>query len=287
MDKKLIIRLNYLKNNSSSANQIIAEYLLENIENIENFTLNSLSESTNTSYATVCRFFKSLGLDGFKNFKKKITNCKTDYSRFLETENPIFDSLSDLTPKIISQKIHSFYSSVISCARPDTKMLEKAIELLSESNITYCVGLGTSAVSAHYASIKLFRLNMSCSYDTDMIIAKMKVSLLTSDSTVLIISSSGRTKSILEIAEAAKIAGAKIVSICDFYNSPLAKLSDISLCTTLRESGRYVDVDFPLIHEQITIIDILYFSLSQLKGINAFEKTKRAVTNDKVMHYNV
>lgn len=284
MVKEILVRLNYLRNNSSNSNRTISQFLLDNIENINHYTLNSIAENTNTGYATVCRFFKSLGLNGFKDFKKRMINDKTDYNRLIENDNSIFDSLSDMTPEIISQKIHSFYSSVISSSHLNARILEKSVNLLSQSDITYCVGLGTSAVSAHYATIKLFRLNMSCSYDTDMIIAKMKVALLTPESTVLVISSSGRTKSILEIARIAKNIGANVISICDFYNSPLAEISDACLCTTIRESSRHIDVDFPLIQEQITIIDILYFSLSQLKGRNAFKRTKSAITNDKVKH---
>lgn len=282
MVKEILIRLNYLKTNSSTSNRKIADYLLKNMDNINQLTLNSLSENTNSSYATVCRFFKQLGVDGFKDFKTKMINDKTDYSNLLETDNPILDLSSDLSPEIISQRIHDFYSSVIATSHLDVAALEKAIELLANSDITYCVGLGTSSVSVHYASIKMFRLNMSCSYDTDMIITKMKASLLTPNSVMLVISSSGRTKSILEIVNVAKSVGAKVISICDFYNSPLTNISDVSLCTTIRESNKYVDIDFPLIHEQITIIDVLYTCLSQLKGRNAFEKTKKAVTNDKI-----
>lgn len=282
MVKDLLIRLNYLKNNSSSANRRISAYLLENAEDLNRHTLTSLSEATDTSYATVCRFFKRLGLDGIKDFKAKMRQDKTDYSQLIETDDPVFDAFSDLTPEIISQKLHGFYSSVIATSRLDIGALEKATELLAESDITYCVGLGTSSVSAHYASIKMFRLNMACSYDTDMIVAKMKASLLTPKSVLFIISSSGRTKSILEIANIAKSAGAKVLSICDFYHSPIAHISDVSLCTTLRESSKYIDIDFPLIQEQITVIDILYACLSQRKGRKAFERTKRVVTNDKV-----
>lgn len=282
MVKEIIMRLNYLKTNSSSANCKISRYILENIDNINRFTISSLAENTNSSYATICRFFKLLGVDGFKDFKKKMINDKTDYSQLIETDNPILDLSIDLTPEIISQRIHDFYSSVISTSHLDAAALEKAIDLLASSDITYCVGLGTSSVSVHYASMKMFRLNMSCAYDTDIIIAKMKASLLTPNSTMLVISSSGRTKSILDIVNTAKSVGAKVISICDFYNSPLANISDVSLCTTIRESNKYVDIDFPLIHEQITIIDVLYTCLSQLKGRNAFEKTKKAVTSDKI-----
>lgn len=284
MVKGILIRLNYLKKSSSNANRIIAEYLIKNLDDIDHYTLNTLAEDTNTGYATVCRFFKALGLSGFKEFKAIMINDKTDYNELMETNDPVFDALQDLTPEIISQKLHGFYSSVISTTRIDADALERAVDLLKKSDITYCVGLGTSAVSAHYASVKLFRLNMSCSYDTDMIIAKMKASLLTPDSVVLVISSSGRTKSVLDVAATAKSVGAKVISICDFYNSPIAGISDVSLCTTIRESGKYIDMDFPLIQEQITIIDVLYVSLSQLKGQNAFERTKRAVMGDKVKH---
>jgi len=44
---------------------------------------------------------------------------------------------------------------------------------------------------------------------------------------VVAISGSGRTKLILTAAEAAKEAGAKLISITSYFDSPLAKISDV------------------------------------------------------------
>ena len=147
------------------------------------------------------------------------------------------------------------------------------------------IGLGTSAVTAHYAQIKFSRVKPSCTYDTDIILSKMRVTQLGQNGVLFAISSSGRTKSILEISEIARKNGVTVISICDYLGAPLANISKVCLCTTVRESSKYIDVDFPLIQGQLTIIDIIYaflyhknFSLSS----ETFQKTKNVLADAKV-----
>lgn len=131
----------------------------------------------------------------------------------------------------------------------------------------------------------MFRLKLNCSFDTDIIISKMKASVMKKDDVLFVISSSGRTKPIVETAKIAKQNGASIITLCDFLQSPLSEISDINICTTIRNSNKYLDMDFPLIQGQITIIDILYSCIYNQSKISSMmvDKTTYAVENDKIL----
>ena len=114
----------------------------------------------------------------------------------------------------------------------------------------------------------------------------MKASVMRKSDVLFVISSSGRTKSIIETAKIAKQNGVTVITLCDYLQSPLAEISDINICTTVRDSNKYLDMDFPLIQGQITIIDIIYSCMYNQKKVSAavrVDKTANAVKEDKIL----
>ncbi|MCQ2385473.1 MAG: MurR/RpiR family transcriptional regulator [Clostridia bacterium] len=284
-----IVQLNVMREKSDKANGKIASYILSGLDSFDRMTISSLAEATETSYATVCRFLKDLGVSGFKEFKR-ILQAERESHRKIELD---FDSYSGVWPQStsyeqIAKEVCDFSASVVSGC-PDTlnnHILRGAAGAIRQAGQIYFVGLGASAITAQYAYTKIFRLNPSCSFDRDTIIAKMKATLLQKGDLLFAVSSSGRTKSVLEIAQKAKRNGATVLSVTDFADSPLSALADISICTTLRNSNKYLDTDFPLIHGQITMIDVLYSCVchsSQGASAAKLQKTKEAVNEDKLL----
>ena len=280
-------RLDSIRKNSTGADGKIAEFILGNISKMHSFTVQSLAEETGTSYATVCRFLKKLGTTGFKDFKRILAEelRETDTT---DPESLEFNIESDrfVTFDQISKKICDFSSGIItSCYKIlEQETIERIITLMKNAEHIQFIGLGTSAVTAQYAYTKFFRLKHTCSFDTDVIVAKMKASQLKSKNVLFAISSSGRTQGILDVCDLARENGASVISICDFVNSPLANRSDISICTTVRESNKYIDIDFPLIQGQITIVDVIYAYLyHRMPEYSSYRlrKTRDAVRRDK------
>ena len=283
-----LVRLDSIQKNARGADRKLAEYILSHTDTVTRLTVQTLAEKTETSYATVCRFFRKLGADGFREFKKSITEELAQNQSFTVIP-PEFDIDSHRSVSFdeIGRRICDYSSSIVGNCHKFLKdsRVEDVVTLLGNADHIHFIGLGTSAVTAQYAHTKFFRLKPGCSFDTDIILSKMKAAQLGRGNVLFAISSSGRTKSILEIARVAHDHNATVISVCDFVDSPLANLSDISICTTVRESNKYIDTDFPLIQGQITIIDILYACLYHRTPNAAsanFQKTKKAVDADKL-----
>lgn len=281
-------RLHTVEESSDTSDGIIASYIIKHIKTISTYSISSLAENTNTSYATVCRFLKKIGLSGMKELKSLAISLQSHEESTFETTsfNYSYEDYQNNSFDIITKKICEFSAAVTgNCSKILTaNKLEKITDAILNANSIHFIGLGTSAVTAQYGYTKFFRLNTSCFFDADIIISKMKISLMGKKDLVFAISSSGRTKSILEIAKLAKESNTTVISLCDFSDSPLSNVSDISIATTIRESNRFIDTDFPLIQAQITIIDILYacaYSQSHFATHN-FNKTKKSVDIDKI-----
>ena len=280
-----LVQMDALRGRTGTADGMIAAYLLAHPEQIDRLTVWELAEKTHTSYASVCRFFKKLGLSGFREFKKlfpatRQVQAAGDLAFSIESDVPV-------TFSEISERVCEYTASVVSSLprRLRESEIERVIEQMKKAEQIHFFGLGTSAVTAQYAYTKFFRLKNVCSFEKDIILAKMKVAQMGEGSILLAISSSGRTKSVLEIARIAQQNKATVIAICDFENSPLSAMADISICTTVRDSNKYIDTDFPHIQGQITIVDILYaymYNKTPAFSSRKIKETKAAVTPDKV-----
>lgn len=280
-----LVRLEDVRTKSHGSDSVLAEFILSNRKEVLGMTISELAEATFTGYATVCRFFKRLGLGGFKEFKKIFSE------EIKGNDEASFDLSVDFGEAMpyseINRRICDYSASIVSnCGNLiGDEALKNAVKAIEKAAHIQFVGVGTSAVTAQYAYTKFFRVKPSCSFDSDVIITKMRTAKMDEKGLLFAISSSGRTKNIIETARIARKHGATVISICDFVDSPLAHLSDISICTTVRDSNKYIDLDFPLIQGQITLIDILYACVYNAISNDAsknFQLTHEAVNEDKL-----
>lgn len=84
------------------------------------------------------------------------------------------------------------------------------------------MGAGRSGLVGRAFAMRLLHLGFN-SY----VLGETIVPAIGKNDIVVAISGSGRTKLILTAAEAAKEAGAKLISITSYFDSPLAKISDV------------------------------------------------------------
>ncbi len=261
MNNLYIAKLNQLKESKKSTKSRLAAFMISNMEKISSFTISSIAEETETSYATVCRFVQEMGFSGYKEFKKAASESSKGENQsnlvllenFLDfTQNDNFESISKRISDFAADVTCNSFKAI---SGKDARFLH---DVFKNAKHIHFFGLGTSSVSAYYAYIKFFRLKSCCSYSSDIVISKMSSSLLEKGDLLFLFSSSGRTKAVIEAAKIAKTKGVTVVAISDFINTPLCRWADINICTTVRDTNKFLDTDFPLIQGQITIIDILY-----------------------------
>lgn len=280
-----LMQMDAIRKKSKGADAAIADFLLSHPNATEGMTLQGLADATHTCYATVCRFFKKLGLSGFREFRKLYIGEGGEPTERLP--DPEVTGNTALGLEQIAARIADYATGVIDALPRFLKKqdIARASELIRRAQQVHFVGLGTSAVTARYAYTKFFRLKPSCTCESDTILSKMRAAQMKPGDILFAISSSGRTKSILEIARLAKSSGAAVITLSDFENSPLSAMADIPLCTTVRDANKYIDTDFPLIQGQITVVDILYaymYNQDPHPSSKKIRETKEAVTADKL-----
>ena len=271
-----------MQDKASASDKKIIQYIIDNPVTISGLSIEMLSNKTGTSYATVVRFCKKMGFDGFKDLKKHLMEeLQEDYCTYANEYVEHSKTFQQIKREIndLYMKIHRDCQANITA-----EVFESAAEAIIKAPEIYFIGQGTSSVSARYAYLKFLQLNLTCANDSDVTIIKTKTAFLKKNSVLFAISSSGRTKPIIEAAMTAQQAGAIVISVTDFYTSPLSNIAEIRLCTTFRDYNQYVKEDFPLVVGQMELIDVLQsVCASKMSNVNDLFKTiKEQAQTEKI-----
>ncbi|MBO0411544.1 MurR/RpiR family transcriptional regulator [Enterococcus hulanensis] len=258
MSSPIHLQIKSMYNDFSPKEQAIADYILENPSKVSHSSISDLSAELGIADSTFFQFTKTLGFNGFKDFKMALLKQENDLTAITIHENVQKDD-SEL---VMAQKVFDSNVSTLT----DTKKLlketdlKKAVKMISDSRRLYFFGVGGSEIVATDAYHKFLRSPIPVGHSTDYHLQLMEASLLTEEDCAMFISHSGKSKETIHIAEAAKKNGAKVIVMTSQINSPLAKLGDV-VFISISEEIEFRSEALASRIAQLSIIDSLYVIL--------------------------
>jgi len=249
---KFMINLKIKYDEFSKSEKKIADFLLTTSQEEMPLYITDLAEKCGTSEATVVRFAKRLGFDGYQQLKIAIAQERAS--------RPINENI---TPNDSAYDIFSKVCEDIYCSLEKTKtsLSDSALQACCEKLLTaekiLILGLGNSASVALDAAHKMFRLGLNATAYTDNHMQAIAVSHTDEKSVVVGISHSGKSKDIVQALQTAKEHGATTVALTALGKSPLEKMSDIQLYTVSDETN-YRILGLSSRISQLAIIDTIY-----------------------------
>lgn len=254
----------------SRSERKVAEVVLMDPAKVVSATLAELAEAAGVSEPTVVRFCRSLGCQGFAEFKVRLAQSLVTRSAYADLEVRPGDPAEAYAQKIIDATI-DLLSQVKH--RLDPAAIEAATDLLSRAHKIEFYGMGASGAVAMDAHHKFFRLMVPCVAYTDSHMQYMSAATLGPGDVVVAISHTGRTRELLESAALAKQSGAAVIAITA-PNSPLAELSTLALTVAIPEdTDVYTPMFSRLVH--LVIIDILAVGLALRAGEQTQARLRR------------
>ena len=251
--------------------QKVADFVFANPDFVMKASITDVSKQAGVSDPTVIRFCKNIGLKGVSELKLKLAASKPVMDAILEDITP-----SDSIEKIFTNVMGSVSEAVSNMDRGmDRLLLDKAVEIMVGSRRWEFYGMGGSGIIAYDAHHKFFRLGVPCVAYSDSHMQVMSATQLDTDAVVVVISHSGATKDIIESAEVARAAGAKVIGILGKKNSPLAGHCDIPLCVSSREVALKLA---PMVGRlmQLAVLDVLFVAVAmRLFGDADFSRLDR------------
>lgn len=213
--------------------QKVARCVIDNYEQVKFMTVSELASRSDVSEASVMRFIKSLGFKGFQYFKLALAsvgngNHETPKVKEVTEDDSVMDIKETIQNNCVASIQDTF--SVL-----EVKSLTKAVDLILDAKQIFVVGVGSSGILAQLLSYNLLRMGIMTNFLSDPHLQAMKTSLIDSDSLVIGISHSGSTKDTVDVLKLAHDNGAKTICITGHVKSPIARYSDVLLCTYARE----------------------------------------------------
>ncbi len=243
------------------AEQRVAKLVLADPRSFASLPVAELAERSHVSKPTVVRFCRSVGYDGLADFKLKLAGSVNEGVPFVHRAVDDDDKAGDLVVKVIDNAVSVLLRYRNAAA---SQSVERAIAALTEAGrhgrrIEF-YGVGNSAIVAQDAQHKFFRLGVHASAVLDGHTQVMSATMLKPGDCAVIISNSGRSRDLLDVAEIARKKGATVI-VMTASGSPLALEAQHGANHVLlaadhpEDADRYSPMVSRLLH--LTIIDIL------------------------------
>lgn len=237
----------------------LAEFLLENPQQVVQMTITELAGQSGSSTATISRFCKTFHSQNFPEFKRKLA---TELVQNTSTPNQYQDivagnPLQDIVAAITANHLRSLTDTT---QLLDYNQLRLAIDALHNANRIDLYGIATSGIVAQDFFHKLIRIGKAAAVFADTHLQLTSASSLTANDVAIGISYSGETPETIHALQSAAEQGATTVSITRFGSNTLANNASIRLFTSSAEAGmRRGDMASRM--AQLHVIDILFIGL--------------------------
>ena len=204
------------------AEQRVAKLLLSDPRSFATLPVVVLAERSHVSKPTVVRFCRSVGYDGLADFKRKLAGSVNEGVPFVHRSVDDDDKAGDIVVKVTDNAVAALLRYRNAAA---SLSVDRAIQALTDAGragrrIEF-YGVGNSGIVAQDAQHKFFRLGVTATAVSDGHIQVMSATMLKPGDCAVIISNSGRSRDLLDVADIARKKGATVLAITA-SGSPLA-----------------------------------------------------------------
>lgn len=222
-------------------------------------SVTELADRASTSAASVVRMCTSIGLKGYQELK---TRLAVEYI-------PDRDALpgGDHAPVTGEQPTATLLRDFAAALRDtaavlDVEQVQSVVDALSSARRIQFAAVGTSAMLAFDGAYRLTTLGLSALYIGDVHAQHIQARMLGPGDVLFAVSHTGSTFETLAAVRAARTAGATIVAITSFAQSPLTELCDHAIIAGSAETRVRVEaVTSRLVH--LAVLDALNVLLRQ------------------------
>lgn len=270
----------------TGALQRVAEQVLSDPTGAARATIVELAERSGTSPATVTRFCRAMGFEGYSDLRigiaaetgrvARLAGWTVDIGREIQPTDPLQRVLGQIMAAD-TQAMHD------TAALLDLREVERAADAIAQASRVDIYGASGSALVGEEMQFSLHRIGVAAWAWTDVHNGLASAALLQKGDVGLGISHSGQTRETIEMIAEAGSHGATTVVLTSFPRSPLAELADIVLLTASQQTTFRPDA-LSARHPQLVVLDLLYIAVAQRthdRAHAAFQRTARAVEGHK------
>nr|WP_116066296.1 MurR/RpiR family transcriptional regulator [Asanoa ferruginea] len=282
----LIVQISGLLPALSPAEQRVARLVVADPADAARRTITDLATAAETSEATVIRFCRSVGLEGYPQLRIRLAaeaarRIEPPDARVVGGDIP---PGADLTQIIATIAFNDARAVEETAQQLDPEVCEAVVEALNGASRIEIYGAGASGFVASDFQQKLHRIGRTAYYWPDVHTALTSAALLGKGDVAMGISHTGTTADVLDVLDVARSRGAITVALTNFPRSPIADVADHVLTTAARETTYRSGATASRL-AQLTVVDCLFVGVAarnRAKARKALEVTAEAVRSRRV-----
>ncbi|NBH83743.1 MurR/RpiR family transcriptional regulator [bacterium C-53] len=269
--KKGLYRLEvYYKQNATESEKEVLRFLISRTREAIEMDIHTLAKTCYCSAATIVRICKKNGFSGFKELKIALANDLNFSKQLIQAE--LTSSTEEKIPNIVVNALNANITAIQNVYNLlDFEELNRIVMLLAASKYIYLYGIGASFLVAKDFQQKFERVNKRTFLYEDIHLQLVSSTNLEKDDVAIIVSYSGLTKEMVEIAKNIKMCGGKIIALTKYGTSKLSSMSDYNLFVPTLEKPLRVGASSSRV-SQLSVVDIVYNTYISLEKDKSMEK---------------
>ncbi|UYO96956.1 MurR/RpiR family transcriptional regulator [Microbacterium sp. M28] len=261
----IISRIDARRRGMPAAISRIADLVIAHPTTPVELTITELAERAGSSPASVTRFCRSLGFDGYTQFRVAIAtelgrgSAEQTWHTDIGAEFEPTDSPEKILRTLLTTHVRGLETTAEGI---DLDAVGRAAQAISGSRHVDIYGLGGSAGIADELQRRLHRIGISSHAWADVHDGLASAVLQDENSVAIGVSSTGQTNETVQMLAQAGAVGAFAVAITHDDESWIADVADVSI-TTAAPVGYLRPDDMSVKHAQLFVIDLLYLFIAQ------------------------
>lgn len=241
-------------------------------------TINQLARRCDTSETTVIRLCRTLGFDGYPEFRLSLAAA---HAASGDEEYLSGDILpGDTTEEVVRKVTGADAQAITETAKlVSIRSLEDAAKAIGAAGRIDLFGAGASSFAAQDMQFKLHRIGLTSHCYADPGSAISSAALLGRGDVALGLSHTGATRDTVRYLEVAAASGATTVAVTNHPRAPIARAAKIIVTTAARETTFRSGAMASRI-AQLTLVDVLFVLVAQQRvdvAMDALQRTYDAV----------
>ncbi|MGI5523475.1 MurR/RpiR family transcriptional regulator [Micromonospora sp. CA-259024] len=282
----LIVHISGLLPSLSPAEQRVARLVVSDPAAAARRTITDLATAAETSEATVIRFCRSVGMDGYPQLRIRLAaeaarRIEPPDARVVGGDIPPGADLAQIIATIAFNDARAVEETA---EQLDPAVCEQVVEAINGAGRIDIYGAGASGFVASDFQQKLHRIGRIAFYFPDVHTALTSAALLGRGDVAIGISHTGTTSDVIEVLEQARTRGAVTVALTNFPRSPITEVADFVLTTAARETTYRSGATASRL-AQLTVVDCLFVGVAarnRARARKALESTAEAVQSHRV-----
>lgn len=264
--REITERIHALRQGLNPTLRRVADLVLADTAAAKAMSIRELAEAAEVSQATVSRFVRAVGAEGYQDFRIMLAEGLTQTAaRQAQPEHVVYEgiALADDAASIIA-KVARRQADVIgaTAATLDPAELQKAAGFLSARQTIVFTGMGSSLLAAEDGVMRFLRIGKACIFEKDPNVQMFAIAGLADRAVAIAVSDSGRTRATVAALKEAKTLGMPTIAITSQANAPLARYADALLLTpaTTAEPNGGEGIHESMVSKmaQLMVMDALY-----------------------------